>query len=254
MQDHLSKERLDQLLVTLGLVNSRSQAAPLIKDGLVSVDGKVITKPSFKCGKDQKIEIHKEYLYVGRGAEKMEGAFKDFNLSFEDKVVGDMGASTGGFTEFALLHGASKVYAVDVGHDQLASKLVNDHRVLNLEGTNIRDGLSLDIFNPLCDIIVVDLSFISLCYVIESMAQVLKQQGEFVMLVKPQFEVGKEALGKNGIVRNTAAVDEALAKVRKECARHLLSVEQVSPCAIKGKTGNQEYFFYGHKLKGDSHE
>lgn len=243
------KERLDQLLVSLQLVSSRSQAALLIKDGLVSIDGMVVSRPSFKCGKEQKIEIHKEHLYVGRGAHKMEGAFRDFNLSFEGKIVGDMGASTGGFTEFALLHGAVKVYAVDVGHNQLATKLTTDSRVLNLEGMNIREGLSLETFNPLCDIIVVDLSFISLCYVIETMAQVLKTGGEFVILVKPQFEVGKAALGKNGIVSNSVATEEALDRVRAKCALHHLLVEELSPCAIKGKTGNQEYFFYGHKVE-----
>jgi len=243
------KERFDQLLVSLQLVSSRSQAAALIKEGLVSIDGVVVTKASFKCGKEQKIKINKDHLFVGRGAHKMEGAYRDFNLSFEGKIVGDMGASTGGFTEFALLHGAIKVYAVDVGHDQLAAKLLADPRVLNIEGMNIRNGLPIEIFSPLCDIIVVDLSFISLCYVIESMAQVLKHQGEFIILVKPQFEVGKEALGKNGIVRNITAVDEALEKVKKKCAYHHLTLEQVSPCAIKGKTGNQEYFIYGHKVE-----
>ncbi len=241
------KERLDQLLVSLGLVSSRSQAGPLIKEGLVAVDGVVATKPSLKCSAEQTIEIHKEHLYVGRGAQKMEGAFKDFSLSFEGKIVGDMGASTGGFTEFALLHKAKKVYAVDVGHDQLAPKLVADERVLNLEGTNIRDGLSLEIFNPLCDILVVDLSFISLTYVIAPMAQVLRTGGEFVILVKPQFEVGKQALGKNGIVKDTVAIDEALNKVKDVCLENGLDVQKVSPCSIKGKTGNQEYFYYGYK-------
>ncbi len=244
----MMKERLDQLLVKLELVSSRSQAAPLIKEGLVTVDGEVITKPSFKCDEEQEIKVLKEHLYVGRGALKMEGAFHDFELTFKDKIVGDMGASTGGFTEFALMHEARKVYAVDVGHDQLAAKLIQDKRVINLEGTNIRDGLSLEIFNPLCDIIVVDLSFISLNYVLKPMSEVLRIGGEFVILVKPQFEVGKSSLGKNGIVKDTLAVEEALEKVKNECIESNLKVEKVCPCAIKGKTGNQEFFFYGHKI------
>ncbi len=241
------KERLDQLLVTLGLVSSRSQAAALVKEGLVTVDDVLITKPSVKFSAESKVKINKEHIFVGRGAQKMEGAFKDFKLSFENKIVGDMGASTGGFTEFALLHKAKKVYAVDVGHGQLAQKLLSDERVLNLEGTNIREGLSREVFNPLCDIIVVDLSFISLTYVIAPMAEVLCQGGEFVILVKPQFEVGKQSLGKNGIVKDTVAIDEALKKVKDVCHENGLIVEEVSPCAIKGKTGNQEYFYYGHK-------
>lgn len=241
------KERLDQLLVSLGLVSSRSQAAALIKEGLVSVDGAVVLRPSVKCATDSEVKIHKEHIYVGRGAQKMEGAFKDFNLSFKGKVVGDMGASTGGFTEFALIHQAKKVYAVDVGHDQLARKLIEDERVFNLEGINIREGLPLEVFSPLCDIIVADLSFISLTYVIAPMAEVLVSGGEFVILVKPQFEVGKQSLGKNAIVKDTVAIDEALKKVKDVCLENGLHVEEVSPCAIKGKTGNQEYFYYGHK-------
>ena len=241
------KERLDQILVTKALVSTRSQASQVIKDGQVSVNGEVITKPSFKCSAEDDIVIHKEHLYVGRGAEKMAGAYKDFNLSFEGKVVGDMGASTGGFTEFALLHGASRVYAVDVGHDQLAKKLCEDNRVINLEGTNIREGLPLDTMNPLCDIIVVDLSFISLNLVLAPMSEGLRSGGEFVILVKPQLEVGKEALGKNGIVRDQDAIEASLDEVKKSCQEVGLEVGQVSPCSIKGKTGNQEYFFYGRK-------
>ncbi len=242
------RERLDQFLVKLELVATRSQATQIIKNGEVQVDGEVITKPSYKCSSDQKIEVLKEHLYVGRGAQKMEGAYRDFALDFEGKIVGDMGASTGGFSEFALLKGAQKIYAVDVGHDQLAPKVANDERVINLEGTNIRDGLDPETFTPLCDILVVDLSFISLSYVLEPMSKVLRVDGEFVILVKPQFEVGKSSLGKNGIVKDTEAIDEALERVKNECLENNLEVQKVCLCALKGKTGNQEYFYYGKKV------
>ncbi|MBC98566.1 MAG: TlyA family rRNA (cytidine-2'-O)-methyltransferase [Halobacteriovoraceae bacterium] len=243
------KERLDQLLVKRGLVSTRSQAAALIKKGVVTINGEVVSKPSLKCLESVEISINQDHIFVGRGAQKMEGAYHDFSLSFEGKIVGDMGASTGGFTEFALLKGASKVYAVDVGHDQLAEVLKNNPKVINLEGTNIREGFSEELFNPLCDILVVDLSFISLNYVLAPMSTALKEGGEFVILVKPQFEVGKNSLGKNGIVKDTKAIEEALERVKNECELNHLIVEKTSLCALKGKTGNQEYFFYGHKIK-----
>lgn len=235
-------ERLDSLLVKLKLSPTRSKAQDLIKKGKVKVDGKVIEKASAKFSEEQKFEVDTAELYVGRGAEKLKGAHCDFSLSFEGKIIGDMGASTGGFVEYSLLHGAKKVYAVDVGHDQLAEKLRDDPRVINLEGTNIKNGLS---FEEKCDLIVIDLSFISLTYVIEPILSVLKAKGEMAILVKPQFEVGKEGLGKNGIVKDSNAVIAALEKIYDHFLGRGFVIQKASPCTIAGKTGNQEYFFYG---------
>lgn len=235
------KERLDSLLVTKNLVKTRSQAQQLIKEGVVKVNGEVITKSSFKASVDDELLVEKEHQWVGRGADKLAGAFEDFNFSFEGKVVGDMGASTGGFVEFALLHGAKKVFAVDVGHDQLAEVLRQDPRVINKEGTNIKEGLSLE---ELCDLLVVDLSFISLTLVLEPMISTLKNGGEMVVLVKPQFEVGKSGLGKNGIVKDKKITLAALERIYDEFIKNNCKVVAVAPCRVIGKTGNQEYFFH----------
>lgn len=237
----MSKERLDGQLVKIGLVSSRSQAQQLIKEGVVTVNGQVVSKASSKVGEGDEIAVNKDNLWVGRGAEKMAGAFEDFGFSFENKVVGDMGASTGGFVQFALYNGAKKVYAVDVGTDQLAKELIEDPRVINMEGTNIKDGLSLE---EKCDLVVVDLSFISLNLVLKPIVSCLKEKGELVILVKPQFEVGREAIGKKGIVKDKSAVLHALEKTYDFLFELNSPVVKVAPCRIKGKTGNQEYFFY----------
>jgi len=234
-------ERLDTLLVKLNLVSTRSKAQDLIKKGKVRVDGKVVVKASSKFTAEQEILVDSSDLFVGRGAEKLRGAHEDFDISFEDKVVGDMGASTGGFTEYALLNGAKKVYAVDVGHDQLDSRLKSDSRVINLEGKNIKEGLN---FGEKCDLVVIDLSFISLIQVIDPILNILKNEGELLALVKPQFEVGKEGLGKNGIVKSKKHIQKSLIVLYDEFLKRDLIVKFFSPCKIKGRTGNQEYFFY----------
>lgn len=239
--------RLDHALVTRELIQSRSQAQQLIKDGLVSVNGEVVLKPSFKIAKSDEIAIHKENLWVGRGAEKLAGAHQDFALSFTDKVVADMGASTGGFVEYALHFGAKKVFAVDVGHDQLAEKLKQDSRVVNLEGTNIKNGVTLS--EP-CDLVVVDLSFISLKLVLDPILSTLREGGEYAILVKPQFEVGQGALGKKGLVKDQHAVDEVLKEIENTLYEKGAPLLKKAPCRVKGnKSGNQEYFFYGKKEK-----
>lgn len=241
-------DRLDIILVKKGLAQSRSQAAELIKENVVFWEGKVLKKPSQKIAIDSDIEVRKNNIFVGRGAHKLEGAFKDFQLDFKNKLVGDMGASTGGFTEFALQNGASKVYAVDVGHDQLAISLRNNEKVINLEGINIKDGLDLP---ELCDLIVVDLSFISLTLVLKNILSVLREDGELVCLVKPQFEVGRSGIEKNGLVRDKTLIKKSLLTIYKELSRLGCSVRGIEPCAIKGKTGNQEFFFYAVKGKLD---
>lgn len=235
-------ERLDSLLVKLKLAPTRSKAQDLIKKGKVQVDGEVIVKSATRFSEDQTFQVDTTELFVGRGAEKLKGAHKDFDIDFEEKVVGDMGASTGGFVEYALLYGAKKVFAVDVGHDQLAAKLREDSRVINLEGTNIKDGLH---FEEKCDLIVIDLSFISLTLVLDSILSVLKNGGELVALIKPQFEVGKKGLGKNGIVKDQESILAALEKIFDHLSERDFVIRKASPCAIQGKTGNQEYFFYG---------
>lgn len=237
----MKRERLDQLLITKNLVVSRSQAQQLIKEGVVFLNGEKVFKAGLKCSQDDKVEVRKDHLWVGRGAEKLAGAFIDFNLSFENKIIGDMGASTGGFVEFALFHKAKKVFAVDVGRDQLASSLKENPKVINLEGINIKDGLVLD---ELCDLIVIDLSFISLTLVLKNIISCLRPGGEMVALVKPQFEVGIENIGKKGIVKDKIAILSCLEKIYDFLEDQGCSIKDVSPCKVKGKTGNQEYFYH----------
>lgn len=237
----MTKERLDGFLVKIGMVSSRSQAQQLIRDGVVIVNGSTVSKPSLKVDEGDDLKIVKDTLWVGRGAEKMAGAHEDFGFSFRDKITADMGASTGGFVQYALHHGAGKVYAIDVGTNQLAKELRADSRVINLEGTNIKNGLDL---GEKCDLIVVDLSFISLKLVLLPVLNCLKTKGELVVLVKPQFEVGREFIGKKGLVKNHQAVYSALSGVFKYLSEQGCPVVMAAPCRLKGKTGNQEYFFY----------
>lgn len=235
-------DRLDATLVLRSLVSTRSKAQALIKEGKVLVNGQTILKTSFKCSEVDEILVNSEKIWVGRGAEKLKGAHEDFALSFENKVIGDMGASTGGFVEYVLNFGAQKVYAIDVGHDQLDSTLREDERVVNKEGINIKEGVHLE---ELCDLIVVDLSFISLTQVLAPMVACLKEGGEMITLVKPQFEVGRAALGKKGIAKDTQAIQESLLRIFDEMLGQGLKLKDARPCKVKGKTGNQEYFFYG---------
>ncbi|EQC50908.1 TlyA family RNA methyltransferase [Bacteriovorax sp. DB6_IX] len=238
-------DRLDKRLVDLGLIETRSQAQQLIKEGVVLVEGEVILKPSFKT-QSEDIIIKKETLYVGRGAHKVEGALKRFNINPEKMVVADVGACTGGFTEYVLTRGATRVFAIDVGRDQLAKKLVEDERVINLEGTNIRDLWELE--EP-ADLAVVDLSFISLKLVMENITSLLKADGKVVALVKPQFEVGKDNIGKKGLVKNNEIVKTTICDLLNWCSEKGFYIQDFCISPITGKTGNTEYFFYIDKAK-----
>lgn len=240
-------ERLDKRLVDLGLIETRSKAQQLIKEGVVLVDGAVVSKPSFKTDSEN-IEIKKETLYVGRGAHKVEGALQRFNIDPRGMVVADVGACTGGFTEYVLNQGAVKVFAIDVGRDQLAKKLCEDERVVNLEGTNIRDLYELE---TSADLAVVDLSFISLKLVMENITSLLNDSGKVVALVKPQFEVGKDNIGKKGLVKNNEVVKETIHSLLDWCSEKNIFVQDFCISPISGKTGNIEYFFYIDKSKNE---
>lgn len=234
------KERADKVLADLKLVSSRSQAKSLIEKGDVIVDGHPLKKASELISPDSKIEINVP-LFVGRGAFKLEKALEEFNISVEDKIVLDVGASTGGFTEILLMKGAAKVYAIDVGHDQLAAKLKLNPKVINLEGTNIKDLTSLP---DLADGAVMDLSFISITKVLSSVKKLLKPNSFLMALVKPQFEAGVERLPKDGVVKDEVVREQILNEV-VEFAKangwtHLKTI--LSP--IQGKSGNVEYLVY----------
>ena len=237
------KNRVDKVLVELNLVSTRSQAAQLIKEGVVFYQNKLVTKASFPVSGEE-LEVRKEVLFVGRGAHKIEGALLEFGVEVEDLSVADVGACTGGFTDYVLKKGASSVVAIDVGHDQLAQSLREDSRVINLEGVNIKFPLDLD---QKVDLAVVDLSYISLKLTLVNISNLVKSEGLIIALVKPQFEVGKENIGKGGIVKDNKARLDSLESLYDWCSENNLFIKNAIISPIKGKTGNTEYFFFFDK-------
>ncbi len=237
------KKRLDLILVERELFETREKAKREIMAGNVIVNEQVETKAGtmFMDNDKLKIRIKDKLKYVSRGGLKLEKAIKTWDLDFKDKLVLDIGASTGGFTDCALQNGAKYVYSVDVGKNQLDWKLRNDERVLSLEEMHIKDLKQEDINNEKVNFIVIDVSFISLTKVIPYFKKFLAKTGKIVMLVKPQFEVGREKIGRNGVVENEEYHDEAIKKIisfSKESGYELLGVED-SP--IRGTKGNKEF-------------
>ncbi|MCT4642185.1 MAG: TlyA family RNA methyltransferase [Bacteriovoracaceae bacterium] len=192
--------RLDKALVDIGLIKTRAAAKVQIQKENVLVNNKVVTKPSFEVSQDDEIKLKDEKVYVSRGAYKLVHALNEFNLNVKDLVAADIGASTGGFTQVLLEAGAVKVFCIDVGFDQLADSLKNDERVINIEKTNIKNEVNL---NELVDIFVCDVSFISLKLIFKNMASLLKPSGVGVVLIKPQFEAGKDRIRKDGSVSDS---------------------------------------------------
>lgn len=243
------KKRLDVLLVEKGLAESREKAKAIIMSGIVYVDNMKEDKAGSTFDENKRIEVRGNTLrYVSRGGLKLEKAMKNFGITLSHKVCMDVGASTGGFTDCMLQNGAVKVFSVDVGHGQLDWKLRNDERVICMEKTNIRYVTPEDIDTAL-DFASIDVSFISLTKVLLPVYQLLKEDGEVVCLIKPQFEAGREKVGKKGVVRDR--------KVHKEVIRMVISyAESISFYPIKldfspvkGPEGNIEYLLYLSKIK-----
>jgi 23S rRNA (cytidine1920-2'-O)/16S rRNA (cytidine1409-2'-O)-methyltransferase len=234
------KDRADKVLTELGLVPTRSQAKSLIEGGHVTYNGKIIKRPGEIIDSEAKIEVTAP-LFVGRGAFKLEEALKAFNVDVKNLVMMDVGASTGGFTEVLLNHGATKVYAIDVGHDQLAIKLREDSRVINMEGINMR---ALENLPETCDGAVMDVSFISITKVLANIKKLLKPQGFLIALIKPQFEAGIDRLPKDGIIKSDRVRAEILAEVNLFATQNGWSHLQTIPSPIEGKNGNIEFLSY----------
>ena len=237
------KKRLDLILVDRGLFDTREKAKREIMAGNVIVIEQAVTKAgtNFKDTDELSIRIKDRLRYVSRGGLKLEKAIKIWNLDFRNKIILDIGASTGGFTDCALQNEAVRVYSVDVGTNQLDWRLKNDERVVSIEETHIKDLTTDDMENNRADFIVIDVSFISLTKVIPYLEKFLSENGQVVMLIKPQFEVGKEKIGKNGIVIDEKYHDEAIKKIISfsgESGYELVGVEE-SP--IKGTKGNKEF-------------
>ena len=236
--------RLDTELVSRGLVESREKAKALIMAGSVYIDGQKAYKAGDKVKEGQMIEVRGEKLpFVSRGGLKLDKSVKSFDIDLNGRVCADIGASTGGFTDCMLQNGAKKVYAIDVGYGQLAWKLRNDSRVVNLEKTNIR-YIDFDLLEDNIDFISIDVAFISLKLVLPVAYKMLSAGGTMVALVKPQFEAGREEVGKKGVVRDKAVhknVFEGTALFAKELGFKVLGVDY-SP--IKGPEGNIEFLLY----------
>lgn len=244
MAQSIKKERLDKLLHERGLTESREQAKRLILAGLVLVNEQKIDKAGTPVPVDAVIRfLRQEHPYVGRGGLKLEKALHEFSINPSGKVAIDIGASTGGFTDCLLQHGAARVYAVDVGYGQLAWKLVTDPRVINRERTNIRH-ITPDDFPEKMDIAVMDLSFISLTKILEPVIPLLKPGADIVVLIKPQFEVGKGEVGKGGIVKSSEKHQNVIAQISAYAEQLGLSVQGVIESPIKGAKGNVEFLMY----------
>lgn len=231
------KDRLDKILTEKALVATRSQAKSMIENGDVTVNGKVSKRAGEIFDSESDIQVNAP-LFVGRGALKLEEALKQFKISVTDKVFLDVGASTGGFTEVLLNHGAQKVYAIDVGHDQLADKIKNDPRVINMEGTNVRHLTSLP---ELADAAVMDLSFISITKVLDAVKLLLKPDGDLIALIKPQFEAGTDRLPKDGVIKDAKTQKTVLHEVVTFAVSNGWIHHQTINSPIEGKSGNKEF-------------
>jgi len=240
----LAKIRLDTYITEQGLAPSREKAKALIMAGVVFVDNQKEDKAGTMISETQKVEVRgAELKYVSRGGLKLEKAMNSFDVTLSDKICMDIGASTGGFTDCMLQNGASRVFAVDVGYGQLAWKLRCDERVTNMERTNIRYVTLEDIGEPL-DFASVDVAFISLRLVLPVAYNLLKDSGEVVALIKPQFEAGKEKVGKKGVVKDISVHKEVVCGIYDFVTDSGFAVLGLDFSPIKGPEGNIEYLIH----------
>jgi 23S rRNA (cytidine1920-2'-O)/16S rRNA (cytidine1409-2'-O)-methyltransferase len=237
------KQRLDLLLVERGLAESREQARRLIMAGEVLVDEQVSDKPGRTVSLTSALRVRTPLPYVSRGGQKLEAALKAFAVDVTGKVAVDVGASTGGFTDCLLQHGASRVYAIDVGYGQLAWKLRSDPRVVVLERTNIRHLSQLP-EAVLADLAVIDASFISLALVLPPTLNLLTAQGEIIALIKPQFEAGQEDVGKGGVVRDAKVHQRVLQETLDLAPTLGLNVAGLIASPLLGPAGNVEFLVW----------
>ena len=246
----MQKKRLDVILFEKGLVQSRERAKSLIMSGVVFVNDERVDKAGATIFEDAKIEIKGNTLnYVSRGGLKLEKAMELFPITLEGKTCMDIGASTGGFTDCMLQNGAVKVYAVDVGYGQLAWKLRCDERVVNLERTNVRYLTHEQVSDPV-DFISIDVSFISLKLVLPVARDFLTDDGELVCLIKPQFEAGRENVGKKGVVRDKNVHTDVVEGIISFALELEFNVKGLTFSPVKGPEGNIEYLLYLKKGSG----
>ncbi|HKO44576.1 MAG TPA: TlyA family RNA methyltransferase [Pyrinomonadaceae bacterium] len=240
----MKRERIDKLLVERGVAESRTKAQAMVMAGAVLANEQRISKPSDLIPTDAEIRVKgaddPASRYVGRGGLKLEAALREFELDVQDRVCLDVGASTGGFTDCLLQHGARRVFAIDVGHNQIDWRLRTDPRVEVREGINAR-YLQLEDFDAEFDFIVMDVSFISATKVLPALVPLLKQDGRLVTLIKPQFEVGRGEVGKGGIVREPEKRARVVEEVNRAAEKLGLSARKVIESPVQGADGNVEF-------------
>jgi 23S rRNA (cytidine1920-2'-O)/16S rRNA (cytidine1409-2'-O)-methyltransferase len=247
MKDKSTRKRLDVVLVERGLAESRQKAQAMILAGEIQVEGKKAEKAGVNINESAQIEVRSRIQkYVGRGGFKLEGALEDFHVMVQGRVCVDVGSSTGGFTDCLLQRGAARVYAVDVNTDQLAWKLREDPRVARIE-KNARDLRRADIAED-ADLVVLDVSFISVRNVLPGAVDCAKQGADLLILIKPQFELERGEVGKGGIVRDTKLHEKAIASVRAAAEGLGLLIVAVVASRLAGAEGNQEYFLHARKV------
>jgi len=240
------RKRLDLLLVERGLAESRQKAQAMILAGEVEVDAKRADKAGQSVAEHAHIEVHSRLQkYVGRGGFKLEGALEDFSVAVHGKTCLDVGSSTGGFTDCLLQQGAARVYAVDVNTDQLAWKLREDTRVSTIQ-MNARELSPQDLPKPV-DLVVADVSFISVTKILSGAVACAKPGADLLILIKPQFELERKDVGKGGIVHDPALHEKAIASVRASAESIGFAGLRVSPSRLPGAEGNQEYFLHARK-------
>ena len=247
------KKRLDLILCEKGYFSTREKAKREIMAGNVIINEHAVTKAGtmFKEEDIKSIRIKEKLAYVSRGGLKLEGAIKRFDIDFKDKIVLDIGASTGGFTDCSLQHGASFVYSIDVGTNQLDYTLRQNEKVLSIENMHINKVTKDMLVKGLADIVVADVSFISLTKIVDYVYLLSKSDAQAVLLIKPQFEVGREYIGKNGIVRDKDAHDIAIKKVVNCFLDKGFNILGVETSPIKGTKGNVEYLLYVRKEQNE---
>jgi 23S rRNA (cytidine1920-2'-O)/16S rRNA (cytidine1409-2'-O)-methyltransferase len=237
--------RLDQIIVERGMAASRTKAQALISDGKVLVNGCITKKSSTTCDEETVIEVSGlDHPWVGRGGLKLAHALNHFGVDVRGKIAMDIGASTGGFTDVLLHYGASLVYAIDVGRDQLHSKLRSDGRVISLEETDIRTLTRSEVLDPV-DMLVCDVSFISLTKALAGISRFVHENSEIITLVKPQFEAGKQNIGKDGLVKDPDIQEKVLSEIREWFTAHGWQTGLTIPSPVNGgKSGNQEFLMH----------
>ncbi len=246
------KIRLDQYVFEQGYTESRQRAQALIMAGVVYVNNQKVDKAGYSVKDTDKVEVRgKDLKYVSRGGYKLEKAMEMYGLKLEDKICMDIGASTGGFTDCMLQNGAQKVYSVDVGYGQLAWKLRTDERVVNMEKTNIRNVTTEDIEEKI-NFFSVDVSFISLKHIFPVAFAISEDDVTGVCLVKPQFEAGKEKVGKKGVVRDSAVHKEVIVNVMEYAHQNGFAVRELTYSPIKGPEGNIEFLIVVTKNEADN--